>query len=376
LDPGEFKLECISQTSVGQYICQAIIFPMVVLLLYLAFAISTLFPRRMNHHKILNTILTVNQGLLITFSNLSMAAYQCYVHPNKELTLYMFSSVLCYNEAYGKFVGVSIFMIMTVIVPFNAIFIHAVYTVYKYRHNDEVSMNLLVKYKSLFSKWRPQCWYFGVFMTLRQQMLTCTLLFFKDDVWGQTIWIVLVIVASSIVTAFVVPWRLFEVCVFETFVNFCVVTAIFCMAAFNEQTTRPQRFEVVSFISCCFFFCASCIYFFRIGVTFRGRDDVYVSYPTNLTDSQIDECFLSVAKIGQLCQADRKKLWSFFLTESDRHGFKTFIGSLWAVLPENVESHRAFIPHSSFLDHDGINHSKFQSAIQSQLETKSHESYI
>merc|ERR1740122_417756 len=71
---------------------------------------------------------------------------------------------------------------------------------------DEVAIRLLIRFKCFFSKWRPACWYWGYVLCVRQQLLTCTLSFFSDDIWAQMFWVIILVFAISVACAFVEPW--------------------------------------------------------------------------------------------------------------------------------------------------------------------------
>merc|ERR1719296_291992 len=77
---GSLKLECLSSSEIGQYMVQAAGFPAVVLLHVVVGLISRVFPQKYvaDPRKIFSSLITINQGLLITFAHLSLAAFQCF----------------------------------------------------------------------------------------------------------------------------------------------------------------------------------------------------------------------------------------------------------------------------------------------------------
>jgi len=384
LDPSAFRLECISHSNIVQYSLQGSIFPTITLLMFACLYLSRLLvsskiipkSKSMSADKIVNTLFTINQGLLISFANVSLSAFQCFNHPNNKSTLFPFPNTECYEAGHEQFLVVSVFMIATVLVPFNVVFLYAIYILHKHRANDEVAIRLLIRFKCFFSKWRPACWYWGYVLCVRQQLLTCTLSFFSDDIWAQMFWVIILVFAISVACAFVEPWLILELCVLDVFLHLCLVATIFCASVFNEPTENEQRFEMISGFIVVFMMIAFCIYEFRVVVTLRVRASAFVSYPKQWCDEEFDEHFLSVGDLVQQCKADRVRLWSEALSERERREFQHFFASLRVALPASRNEHRIFVPPPSYFSKNGNLYFEFQRELESKRKSVTQESYI
>merc|ERR1712032_1227812 len=121
--PSAFRLECIFSADVGQYILQALSFPVICFVVLFVFFSSKVSPRlRMDGEKLLNTVLSVNQAFLISFANLSLLAFQCFDHFDGASTLIQYPQQFCYENDHVYFILLSMWMVLTVILPFNVFF--------------------------------------------------------------------------------------------------------------------------------------------------------------------------------------------------------------------------------------------------------------
>merc|ERR1712032_1249232 len=173
--------ECIFSADVGQYLLQALFFPVICLVVLFIFLSSKVSPRlRMDGEKVVNTVLTMNQAFLITFANLSLLAFQCFDHFDGASTLTQYPQQFCYENDHGYFIILSIFMVLTAILPFNVFFVFAVFRVYAFRTNISGSMREVVKFKLFFQKWRAERWYWGYVFTWRQMLFACVFAMSSD----------------------------------------------------------------------------------------------------------------------------------------------------------------------------------------------------
>merc|ERR1712032_1285874 len=131
LSPNAFRLECIFTADIGQYTLQAVFFPVVCLVVLCFSFISRVSPRlRVDGVKMVNTVLTVNQAFLISFANLSLLAFQCFDHFDGASTLIQYPQQFCFDNDHSLFILLSLWMMLTVILPFNVFFVYAVFKVH------------------------------------------------------------------------------------------------------------------------------------------------------------------------------------------------------------------------------------------------------
>merc|ERR1712050_742415 len=102
------------------------------------------------------------------FSNLALTPFQCFEHPNGKKSIYSFPNVLCYEDDHGRFIAMACFMCCTVMLPFNVIFLMAIYRLQSAKRDAAKSIVLLKQFKLFFARWRPDRAFWGYIFTLRQ----------------------------------------------------------------------------------------------------------------------------------------------------------------------------------------------------------------
>merc|ERR1712032_1781485 len=117
-------------------------------------------------------------------------------------------------------------------------------------HDADASVRMLVKFKLFFQKWRADRWYWGYIFTLRQIIFSCTLLV-ADDATTQFFFVVVILVGYNTLLALLVPWRLFELNVFEFTLICLLVIMLLSQNILNEPPTNIAKFERVFFFVFC-----------------------------------------------------------------------------------------------------------------------------
>jgi len=263
LSPAVLKLECLQSDALAQYALQAFFLPVVALAILAIVLASKWCPgRRVDVAKAVNTLLSVMQGVLITLTNISLSAFQCFEHPNGKSSLYQFPQILCWQDDHPFFIVLSIWMILSVIVTFNVIFLWAVWVVYARRYDFEASIVLLTRFKLFFQRWRSDRWYWGYMFTLRQMLFACTVLFYTTA-FDQIKFAVSILTVYNLCLALLLPWRLFEINVFEF-----IISTLFVFLLLNAIGIIPPPVNEIKYVNtvCVFLVLLVCS-----GVVYIGR---------------------------------------------------------------------------------------------------------
>jgi len=376
--PSALKLECLQETDFGQYVLQALFFPVTAL----GFALITVGSRingswRVDANSALNTLLTLNQGFLITFATLSLSAFQCFNHFGNVETMYQFPRTRCYVADHTKFLIVSLFMILIVVIPFNCIFMYAVWTLYKLRADATASVQMLVRFKLFFQKWRPDRWYWGYVFVLRQILFACTLLLATDAV-SQLVFGIVVLVSYCVVLALLVPWRWFEMNIVEFLFGIMLVFMLVVQIAMMDAVDISKfgkMFEVLLVLLLCF----GILYFIRIGVQgILCRRAGFVVYPKLIDEGRLGKCLETLCttnvSVDVLAELTRN------LSEYENRVFESFFCLLEKQSCSNFNfpsgrgfGTRIFVPNVAMLEHH------FSSNMRTEFtksKTNINESYI
>jgi len=378
--PSILKLECLQDSDIGQYVVQAIFFPITAI----GFALITVASRISNSLRVcadraLNTLLTINQGLLITFATLSMSAFQCFTHFEDVRTMFQFPQTMCYDANHAKFIIVSVFMLLTVVFPFNCIFLYSVWILYARRSDAQTSVKLLVRFKLFFQRWRPDRWYWGYVFVLRQMLFACILVV-AGDAAAQLVFAIVILVSYCVVLALFSPWRLFEMNVVEFVFGVMLVFLLVIQLALiseEEQNNFVQMFEILLALLVCF----AILYAIRICAQgIMDMNKTFVGFPKILDAAVLGKCLemLSTSNLSADVVADLVGN----LSEQENRLFSNFVCLLekQSISNFNFPSGRGvgmqiFVPSSAMMDDE------FAPKMAAELKkikskTSANESYI
>jgi len=367
--------------EINQYVLQGVVFPSVVMGFGLFFLISRLLPDKhhMDARKMQNSLITFNQGLLITFANLSLSAFKCFLHPNGKKTLFPYPAILCWAGDHGLFVVVSVIMCCVVLMPFNVTFVYAVHKLYRHRGDPRVTIDLLVRFKLFFSRWRPERWYWGFVFTVRQQLLVLSLMVAGDDVYSQFVWTTSVLTAHVVLLTFFMPWRMLEMNVLEISTVTLTILLLFCVGAFLEPSVEPTKYDAAQLTIMVVAFVLILLSIIRVAlfVLLRGRKG---RYPSNAKSMPLDmriKCFETIREFA-FSQEILEHIFDSF-TESDITAMAQFVNALQSATAQSLTlpvdyGARIYVPSVRLNCQD--KRSKFVSSVKEEVSQSKLESYI
>jgi len=350
LSPGALRLECITPTSFGQYLVQALFLPVVCLVVFSWFLISRMHPRlRVDGHKLLNTLLSLNQAFLITFANLSILAFNCYEHFEGVSTLYQYPQIFCNETEHSHFIALSGWMVLTAILPFNVFFLFAIWKMYACNKDVSVSMRETIKFKVFFQKWRAERWYWGYVFTWRQMLFACVFSI-SSDPFTQLFMVIVVLNVYNVLLAALCPWRLFELNCLEFALNILLVFLVMSQFPELDLHSNASNFRNVSFVLLMIYFCILCVCCLRVCLAFASAgspNKKFNYYPKSIGNEALQVCFENFCKINfnpQFCsyltQYEVGIVVSFFqLVEKEtfsEFGFPVGVGARMCVPNESV----------------------------------------
>jgi len=311
----------------GQYLLVALLLPAVALLHFIFVVLSKVWTGSgMDPGNATNSVLAINQGVLISFANLIFVAFDCYTHPNGQQTLSFFPAVSCHDADYKYFMAVAVFMIFTVLLPFNAFFVYAILAMLKYRRDQQASMRLLGRCKIFFKRWRPERWFWGYVFVLRQVFISLVHLFAPNDGFVQSIFMVSILVVYCVATTHFQPWKLWEMNIFETVVTLLIVLALMF------GVTRPKKIPThVSERVLIIMFITMGLYCLRIGVGIylaKGLKGDFAPLPKPIDKKKMDVCLEAFCNSVLSSDDDARKIILESFTEADCIAFENFFESV------------------------------------------------
>merc|ERR1712032_1265430 len=325
--------------------------------------------------------LTINRALLIAMANLSFSAFQCFEHPNGTSTLFQFPSVLCEGDYYGGFVAVSVFMVCTHLLPYNVLFVWAIFSVHRSRFNFVATQHRLKQFKLFFQNWRASCWWWGYWFTLRQQLFSLSLVLAGQDMYVLTMWLTTILVLHVVGLAAFTPWLCYEINMVEIFSSVVVVGILSASIVNAEPAEDFNALHGTCFVLLLslflLFFCFSVHVIVEFATKKFQPKSAFVSYPKPMNVDQLDT-YLSEFRFPSFDKTVRIQIIQN-LSESGRHACDEFVRCMSiAGLHEMFRTHitikdRICIPGASLAD--TTSYENFQN-IMGNTKNCQQESYI
>merc|ERR1719188_819595 len=145
-------------------------------------------------------------------------------------------------------------MLLTVVVPFNVLFVFAVWKTYACRRNVDTSLQTSIKFKLFFQRWRAERWYWGYIFTWRQMLFACVFAM-SNDAFVQLFMVLVLLNLYNMFLAALRPWRSLELNIFEFALNLVFVVLLLSQFPENDSRLNASLFRNLSFVLTMAYFC-------------------------------------------------------------------------------------------------------------------------
>lgn len=183
-------------------------------------------------HLLFNVYCSLFLVFYVAICFVSLQLFMCYKHPTDEWSLLFAPEVLCWSDDWRGMMPESIVALLAYIVLPISLFAYAVAMAPTNFHKTTFHQ----MWKFLFIKFKPQCFWWGVFHMLRTLMLCLTLVF--SQIGSRQVYLMLVmllIYAAMLATWW--PWRQRTANLFDMFVTCCLI--FFCTLSAPFTRRRP-----------------------------------------------------------------------------------------------------------------------------------------
>jgi len=246
LDPNSLRVECLlSQDAAARYSMRFLV-PFVVLLnfgaLFMLSKLVVLVRSSLSSFvwepaKTVNSICTVFQVLFIALVGMVAIPFQCYTHPNGQKSLVLYPNVICGSEEHGPFVAMALVVLVVLVLPFVTLNIWATVKAFE-SSGSSSSMGAqerhLICFRYLFFRFRPDVFWWGAPLNVRQLMLAFAPAVAPDDPAAQAVYVVAILLTYLAATCFYWPWKSHELNVLDA-----VSVAILAMLTVTVSTLMP-----------------------------------------------------------------------------------------------------------------------------------------
>merc|ERR1712032_1068647 len=263
-------------------------------------------------------------------------------------------------------------MLVVLIFPFNTLFVYSTFVLYKNRRDINTTLRIHARFKIFFQKWRPENWYWGFVFVMQQQLLALTLTLFPSAPFSRLVWVLSVLFVYVIMLVFVLPWRVWEISLFEIVTTMVVFMMLLVCGAF----VNPPQQSPFENLSIGLFIVATAMV---VMYCFRMLAAVFLSLPKPMQTEAMDKCILSLCKVVPALPDETRVTLLGMLSARERDVFVSFIRIMQNVGLNSFDfgvdfGMRHYIPHADFVDERA--RQTFKMRLESHAKTLNGESYI
>jgi ABC-type proline/glycine betaine transport system substrate-binding protein len=204
--------QCTTFTNFKTAFVGKLMIPVVVLIFFLVvFLISVIVGLskknlRMDGDVLSNCYWAVFNTFFIGIAQQTFTLFQCYPHPNGDRSMRSQADVLCYEGEWNTLVGIAGASVIAFCGGFLVLNIWIIIMAPK-RFNED---RFRKRWKFLFIKFRPSCWWWGVVLLIKGIWLNLPTVLF-DYGAAQILWLQAAVVGYQMVCFAQIPWRVFTV---------------------------------------------------------------------------------------------------------------------------------------------------------------------
>eukprot|EP00928_Gymnodinium_smaydae_P039848 TRINITY_DN27132_c0_g2_i1.p1 TRINITY_DN27132_c0_g2~~TRINITY_DN27132_c0_g2_i1.p1 ORF type:complete len:1200 (-),score=148.82 TRINITY_DN27132_c0_g2_i1:168-3422(-) len=246
LDPDAFSLGCaFGEDPLVAYLLRCA-FPLIIIALFLILHTCTyaIPSRRWKKHRTANSIGQFSQTFFIASALTVFIPYQCYSHPDGSASVTSYSTILCGTADYVPFVAGSVTLLLLFPLPFLALTSYANWTAVGAASSAATRDRFLKTYRFLFYRFRPEVWWWGSVVYIRQLLLAISPMVAPDDPGFQVVFcIVILSIYLGILSYW--PWKTNELNLLDNASTVFLIVMVAAVGSFMPPSTQAAHHEVV-----------------------------------------------------------------------------------------------------------------------------------
>ena len=236
LDIDSFGFGCVAgQFEPIRYLLGAMIFPVGVAWLGLAYAVSRLLPKKQRWEgpKVCSTMGAFLQVGFSTMSATSLAPMMCYKHPNGERSLLKYPGVLCGSTEHTFMLVVGWTLLSVFVLGFMALCIFAVSQVPTWSARKR--NRLVASVRFLIFRFRLDSWWFGVPLLVRGPLINLPVVLATDYPPIQVVCICVILTVMMVMQMLSWPWKVPLLNLTDCIISFCIVLLVTTSSLFLQN---------------------------------------------------------------------------------------------------------------------------------------------
>ncbi|CAJ1409089.1 unnamed protein product [Effrenium voratum] len=245
------RISCIygADSPTMKFLGQLLACPMGAFLIMVAWGLARLRGKRMSLDSVFNLNGILLFALFITLTLAVLGPFQCIGNPDGSSSMASNPGIICYDSAeHWTLIGLSIVGIICYPVT---ILVWATYTTVKYpsRINSGAGLQLVNRYRFLFQRFRPECYFYGLVLLVRNAFVALFPVMFVAAPEIQVVLMGALFVCGGALQVRTWPWRT-EQANYADLIMTCFLQIVLLGAAPLLEIDQAQSTEMLGWLLC------------------------------------------------------------------------------------------------------------------------------
>lgn len=303
-----------------EYALRFIIILLIVPVFFLLWGLSkALGARSWTVDRTLNCCGAIYQAFFIGVVVVGVLPFQCFDHPNHKASLVAFPEILCgEGGSHSTLVVLGIGLIAGVVVPITAVDFWATCVAGKKSVVDE---HFLIRFRFLLYRFRPDTWWWGPVLAVRQLFLAFAPIVQTHDPSSQITYCAVVFVVYQSALCRYLPWKAQEVNILDATSGVILSMLVVSAGSFLPQSDWGVGHNFIMVLLLIFFVVGAAFMLFYVGASFfknglkgqlgKGLKCGTFNFKSDPAESGKD--FINLCNsVLSLCSEDRKLVDEMF----------------------------------------------------------------
>jgi basic membrane lipoprotein Med (substrate-binding protein (PBP1-ABC) superfamily) len=324
-NPDSIGVECLTGNSAVAIFLLKFLLPFLMVAAIMLFLPASRLLRAFgksswSFDKTLNSIGAFLQAVFIAIVGIVAAPFQCYSHPNGEKSVASTPQVLCGSSEHTSLIIMALGLLLLIVLPYAAINVWASCVVRSLQNKG--NMSVIVRFRYLFYRFRPDVWWWGNVYLLRQLLLAFSPMIQPDDPAIQVVFVTCVMQVYTAILCYFWPWSAWEVNCMDAWSILMLSMIAVGVSSFMPASEWPGIHKEVLwvFIAFVFAFCIGVLVYAISDIARRGRQGSFgvLRYPNRKTMDELAREWLSVCFSYTEVDEAATKAWLELMNDYDR----------------------------------------------------------
>eukprot|EP00439_Symbiodinium_sp_Y106_P023600 s2265_g2.t2 len=243
------RISCVYgvDSPVLKFVSQLLACPAGFGIILCAWGLAKLRGKQMSWDSVFNLCGVMTFAFFITVTLAALTPFQCLPNPNNQWSLASNPGIICWaSDEHIALIGLAVIGIICYPV---AILVWATYTTVMYpaRIHSGAGLQLVHRHRFLFQRFKPECYYFGLVLLVRNALVALFPVLFVAVPSLQVVLMGLIFVVSAAMQIRAWPWRT-EIANFADLVMTCLLQIVLLGAAPLLEIDKDKSSELLGWL--------------------------------------------------------------------------------------------------------------------------------